>query len=569
MVERTSVRLRERVSGWCRIGWRYGMRAFAQFSTAGLLLGTLFFAFSLTPSLLPRPFVVQGVLAGLSFTAGYALGFMARWLWSYLELPVPGGRIERTIKLGATAFCLLVAAVFLWRASEWQNSVRTLMGMDEAAGVQPLGVGLIALAMFAVALVLARLFWLTYVFLSGKLQRLVPRRVSNVAGVLVAIALFWSVVDGVIFTLALRAADNSYQQLDVLMQDDVQPPDDPAVTGGAESLISWEDLGGRGRRFVTSGPTAEEISDFHGEDVPEPIRVYVGLNAAETPEERARLALDELRRVDAFDRSVLFLATPTGRGWVDPAAQDPVEYIHRGDTATVTAQYSYLPSPLSLMVEGEYGTETARALFEKVYGYWSELPEDERPDLYLHGLSLGALNSDRSFDVYDIIDDPFDGALWSGPPFRSETWRTVTRSRDPESPAWLPRFRGGSVVRFMNQHQGLDEADSDWGPFRIAFLQYASDPVTFFDPQSFYTEPDWMREPRGPDVSPDLRWFPVVTMLQLAADMGVSTEPTGYGHEYAAEHYIDAWVALTEPEDWNESDTERLRDEYATSPVPQ
>jgi uncharacterized membrane protein len=28
-----------------------------------------------------------------------------------------------------------------------------------------------------------------------------------------------------------------------------------------------------------------------------------------------------------------------------------------------------------------------------------------------------------------------------------------------------------------------------------------------------------MRQPREPDVSPAFRWYPVVTMLQLAADM--------------------------------------------------
>lgn len=540
------------------------MQLFRQFSTAGLLLGTLFFAFSLTPSLLPRPFVVQGVISGLSFTAGYALGFAGHWIWSYLELPHPRPRIERMIKLAATAICILIAAIFLWRASEWQNSVRALMEMEELGGVRTFSIALIALLVFAVALLVARLFRRTFVFLSHRLQGFVPRRVSNVVGVMAAVALFWAVIDGVVFTLALRAADNSYQQLDVLMQDDVERPDDPQKTGGPESLVTWEDLGGRGRRFVTSGPTAQDLSAFHGEQTLEPIRVYVGLNAAETPEERARLALEELKRVDAFERSVLLLATPTGRGWVDPAAQDPVEYIHRGDIATVAAQYSYLPSPLSLMVEGDYGVETARALFEAVYGYWTELPEDDRPDLYLHGLSLGALNSDRSFDVFDIIDDPFHGALWSGPPYRSETWRRVTDSRDPGSPAWLPRFRDGSVVRFMNQTQGLDVGDADWGPFRIAFLQYASDPVTFFDPQSFYSEPEWMSEPRGPDVSPELRWFPIVTMLQLAADMATATEPPGYGHEYAAEHYIDAWLALTEPDDWSDEDTRRLRSLFAT-----
>lgn len=534
-------------------------RIFGQFSTVGLLLGTLFFAFSLTPSLLPRPYLIQGVISGFSFTAGYALGFAGQWLWAYLELPTPRARLVNAVKLLAALVCVGIAGHFLAQAPEWQNSVRTLMGVEPVSGIRAYSIALIALLLFVGLLLLARLFQRTFLLLSTRLQRHVPRRVSHVVGVGVAVLLFWSVIDGVIFTLGLRAADNSYQQLDALIQDDLVPPEDPMRTGSAASLISWEDLGSRGRRFITSGPSKDDLRWFHGEPTAEPIRVYVGLNAGETPEDRARLALEELKRVGGFERSILLIATPTGRGWVDPAAQDPVEYLHRGDIATVTAQYSYLPSPLSLLVEGGYGVETARALFQAVYGHWSTLPEDERPRLYLHGLSLGALNSDRSFDVYDIIQDPFDGALWSGPPFRSETWRKVKRDRDAGSPAWLPRFREGAVVRFMNQYEGLEAQGEAWGPFRIAFLQYASDPVTFFEPAALYREPEWMREPRGPDVSTELRWYPVVTALQLLADIAVGGAPTGYGHEIAAEHYIDAWVALTEPEDWSETDLQRLR----------
>ena len=47
--------------------------------------------------------------------------------------------------------------------------------------------------------------------------------------------------------------------------------------------------------------------------------------------------------------------------------------------------------------------------------------------------------------------DPVQGALWSGPPFASTLWRSLTEERNPDSPAWLPRFRNGSFARFMNQ----------------------------------------------------------------------------------------------------------------------
>lgn len=36
-------------------------------------------------------------------------------------------------------------------------------------------------------------------------------------------------------------------------------------------------------------------------------------------------------------------------------------------------------------------------------------------------------------------------------------------------------------------------------------------------------------------------------MVQVAADMLISnTAPPGFGHTFAAAHYVDAWLALTE-----------------------
>lgn len=535
------------------------MRQYLNLSTIGLLLGTVLFAMSLTPSLVPRPFVVQGVLSGLSFAAGYGIGVAGLWLWNYLQLPVLAGGPARAAKLVAAAVCGLIAIVFLWQASVWQNSLRALMSMEQTVAVQPLVLALIAVLVFAVVLAIARLFRTLFRSLSRRLQRLLPRRLSYLLGIALAALVFWAVIDGVLLKTMLLIADRSFQQLDALIDADLPRPTQTAQTGSAESLIDWEDLGRQGRLFVASGPTADDLGAFFGAPVPAPIRVYVGLNSADTVAERARLALAELERVGGFERSLLVLVTPTGTGWVDPGSQDTVEYLHRGDIATVAAQYSYLNSPLTLMTDGGYGAEAARALFAEIYGHWRTLPEATRPRLFLQGLSLGSLNSALSFDAFDIIDDPFHGALWSGPPFRNHVWSAVTAGRDPGSPAWLPRFRDGAVVRFMNQDGGLAVGSKPWGAFRIAFLQYASDPITFFSTDYTWREPDWLRAPRGRDVSPDLRWFPVVTMLQLAADMMVGTAPVGYGHQFAPAHYLDAWLALTEPPGWTPAELERLR----------
>lgn len=538
------------------------IRYWNSFSTTGLLIGTLFFAFSLTPTLIPRNYLTQGVLSGCSAAAGYGIGFFLRWLWRYLELPELKARTLSLGKLAAAFACGIVGLIFLWRAAEWQNSIRLVMGLDPLDTAHPLEVGGIALVAFVVIVALARLFKLTLVFISERLRRYVPTRVSYVIGTAISLLLFWSVADGVIFRYALRAADSSFQRLDALMPPETQQPADPGKTGSAGSLVHWQDLGRMGRSYIASGPTAAEIQAVTGRPAKEPIRVYVGLQSAETPQQRARLAFEELKRAGGFERAALVIITPTGTGWVDEQGIDPVEFLHDGDMASVAAQYSYLASWLSLLVEPGYGAEQARALFAEVYGYWRTLPKDKRPKLYLYGLSLGALSSELSNELFEVLGDPYQGALWAGPPFPSRIWNAITADRNPGTPAWLPAFRDGSYVRFTAQKNALAMPGAAWGPLRVVYLQYASDPITFFDPHAFYSEPDWMKAPRGPDVSPDLRWYPVVTFLQLLLDVAMATtSPVGHGHVYAAEHYIDAWLEVTGV-DWPAGDVARLKQHF-------
>lgn len=540
-------------SAWLLQLWR-------SLSDVGLFLGTLFFVASLTPTLIPRTYVTQGVLSGFCFWAGYGIGAALGWLWGYMGLPAARRAVLAWLHPIVGGFCVVIAAAFLWKAAQWQNSIREVMGLEPVASAHPWYICAIALATFLVLIGLGRCFQLVFRAVAGATGRIVPPRVANVVGIAVAVLLFWSVANGVIFRAALHLADASLREADALIPPDREPPSDPLKTGSPASLIAWNKLGRAGREFVSSGPTADAIHAFTGGDAMQPIRVYVGLPAADTAQDRARLALEELKRVGAFSRAALVVVTPTGTGWVDPAAVDPLEYLYRGDVAIVAQQYSYLISPLSLVVEPEYGGDAARALFAETYRYWRSLPKDQRPKLYLYGLSLGAMNSERSAELFELLGDPIQGALWAGPPFGSTRWRALTDARNPGSPAWLPRFRDGAFVRFMNQDGSTVPPGTPWGPLRIVYLQYASDPITFFAYQDLYRAPDWMAPPRGPDVSPDLQWYPVVTMLQLGLDMAMAAAaPVGYGHDYAPQHYIDAWLQVTGIEDWSANDIDRLK----------
>ncbi|WP_038971504.1 alpha/beta hydrolase [Bradyrhizobium genomosp. III] len=543
---------------------RFIRRQLLSLSGVGLMLGALFFAAALTPTLIPRSYLTQGVLAGGCFAIGYFAGVLWRRLWHYLELPEPSARARSIANALAAAACLLVVIVFLWRAAEWQNSIRAVMKMAPVETAHPLKVCVIALVSFVVLLVLGRLFALLARFLATHMRRVIPRKLANVIGVLAAGLLLWSIASNVLINTAFRALDSSFRELDALHEPARPQPTAADRTGSPASLVKWNELGRTGRRFIASGPNATEISAVSGRPAQDPVRVYVGLAGGATAQARARLALEELKRQRGFDRKILIVVTPTGTGWIDPAAMDTVEYLHHGDVASVAMQYSYLNSPMSLLFQPEYGAEAARALFAEIYGYWTTLPRDKRPKLYLHGLSLGAMNSEKSAELFEMIGDPIAGALWSGAPFESRLWRSITANRNPGSPAWLPQFRDNRFVRFMNQNGSTVPADAPWGPMRVVYLQYASDAITFFAYRDAYQAPAWMSAPRGPDVSPELRWYPIVTMLQLALDMAVATNtPMGFGHVYAPEHYVDAWIAVTDVHDWSAGALAQLKEQLA------
>lgn len=524
----------------------------------GLALGVLFFSASLTPSLLPRPTWIQAILSGLVLSLGYCLGILCVWTWRYLQLPTASERNWKFLNRGTIATILVLMAVSVWYAASWQNSIRKRMDLQQLDSVQPAQLFVISIVIFIGLLTVSRLLLHMFRFASAKLEKFLKPRAARVIGFVACVWIVWATSQGILLRMVMRTIDRSFQELDAMIDDDIPTPTNALQAGSDESLISWSTLGNQGRQFVSGVANSSALEAFFSRPCSTPIRVYVGLNSADTAEERASLALMELIRTGAFERSILLLVTPTGTGWVDPASQNPVEYLHRGDIATVAVQYSYLNSPLALLTDAEQGAKMANILFDKIYGYWRTLPKDSRPRFFLHGLSLGSLNSDLSFQLFDIVDDPFDGALWSGPPFLHRTWRDATQQRDPGSPAWLPTVRNGSVIRFMNQQGSVTKSDQPWGSFRISFLQNPSDPITFFDPNSAWRKPDWMIEPRGADLSDDLRWFPVVTMLQLAVDMVVGSAPPGFGHNYAPKDYIHAWIKLTEPKGWSDADVERL-----------
>ena len=53
---------------------------------------------------------------------------------------------------------------------------------------------------------------------------------------------------------------------------------------------------------------------------------------------------------------------------------------------------------------------------------------------------------------------------------------------------------------------------------------HAADPITWLGPELIWQRPEWLTGERAPDVSPHMRWIPVVTAVQVGLDMLVSVD---------------------------------------------
>jgi len=536
--------------------WR---RWLPHYTWSGTLGAVLFGCASLTPSLLPRGWVLQGLVAGVTAAIGYGVGVTVAWFVAELtESRMSAGFRRRAWQVLAAGGALL-CVVMLWLGAGWQRDIHELMGVDDPAGYTSIGIVVLAVLTFVLFVAIGRgIRWLGR-GLVRVFGRILPRRIARPLGVVVVTALVIFLLNGVLFQGLVEAMNSAFSVKDDGTEEGAVEPTAAERSGSPASLVPWADLGLQGRNFVGKGPTPGELEAFNGEPAQEPVRAYVGLASADDVGDRAALAARELERAGGFDRSVLVVVTTTGTGWVDPAASDSLEYEFNGDTAMVAMQYSYLPSWLSFLVDQVKARDAGRALFDAVYGVWAQLPPDDRPDLYVFGESLGTFGGEAAFSGLADIENRTDGVLWAGPPNFNALWRDIVADREEDSPEWLPVVDGGRTVRFADEAPDLDRPPGPWGDPRLVYLQNASDPIVWWSPQLILNHPDWLRGERGPDVSQGMVWLPFVTFWQVTADMAFSTGvPDGHGHSYRAD-YVNGWADVAQPPGWTDEDTARLR----------
>ena len=368
------------------------------------------------------------------------------------------------------------------------------------------------------------------------LERVLPghERLYRPLGHLAAL----SVIGGGLYQLMRRVdhkIERGAEQLEAAFD---EAPTSRLVSGGPGSGVAWDTLSRQGRRNVATVLSTEAIEQVMGEPAAaEPIRVFVGLESAPTEAERVALAMAELERTGAWDRSLLMVISPTGTGYVNYVAVEAAEYLTRGDMASVTMQYSLRPSPLSLDRVAE-GRHHYRMLLDAIHNTLAQRPPEKRPRMVLFGESLGAWTSQDAFahrGTQGLLNAGVDRAIWIGTPYMSKWKEEVLKSDRPD----VDR----SLVGRFNDFGELEALDPEArGKLRFVMITHANDAVGHFGLDLLVRAPDWLgpAEARAATVPGAEQWRSPTTFVQTLVDMknAANVIPGQFeakGHDYRAD----------------------------------
>ena len=524
-------------------------------SLIGVVGALVMYGVSVSPSLLARSWQWHAVASGVLSAVGYIVGLTIQRFYA-LVVPRLGVEITAPQSVSIAFRAVLLLGFFLWFLRWLLQSYRErkranhLVGMrGETLGEYLLGTFCAFILMLALLGIAWGLQWIgraIVIVLSQWMHMVFALALS----LLILVVIVYALTSQVLLKLGINFFTRHARKMNNRTAKGIVQPQVPERSGSPQSRSSWRAVGGQGRVFLGRGPSCADIEAVTGCAAMEPIRVYAGMpEEGQSLQSTADLVVEELHRTGAFDRAVILIATSTGSGWVDEWQVQPLEYLTRGNCATASMQYSFVPSSINFLTDLDVSEEAAVILFETIRRAVDEIPEDRRPALFVCGESLGAYASQHVFSgIVDVLSRT-DGALWVGTPAFTPMHAELTAIRHRGSPEVAPVVANGRHVRFVNVPENL-WADvygrelGDWNYPRVVYAQHPSDPVVWWNSELVWHKPDWISEKVDGDVSPHMQYTRGATYIQVLVDMPVAgTAPGGHGHTYH-EELIPLWEAI-------------------------
>jgi uncharacterized membrane protein len=313
------------------------------------------------------------------------------------------------------------------------------------------------------------------------------------------------------------------------------PPTSPFVSAGPRSSMPFTSLGKEGRRFVLMALTADAITAVMDEPAIEPVRIVGGFESATEVAERARLTVQDMVDCGAFERGLICIGVPTGVGYFNYSTAEALEYLTRGDCATIVPQYALVPSALALTATKDAEVLT-RLVLEGIRERLATVPVEERPRVVLIGESLGAnialdiptLDDGRAH-LSELGDLGVSGGMYLGVPFRTRLWnqwRAEPSAVDPQE-----------LLALAADPDDVDDLLP--GQQRHLMVVHHDDPVNKYAYSMVVQPPWWMGPPdtRPPLVPREAKFRPITTFLLATVDLfnGMQSKPGTFvrrGHDY-------------------------------------
>ena len=524
-------------------------------SLIGVVGALVMYGVSVSPSLLARSWQWHAVASGVLSAVGYIVGLTIQRFYA-LVVPRLGVEITAPQSVSIAFRAVLLLGFFLWFLRWLLQSYRErkranhLVGMrGETLGEYLLGTVCAFILMLALLGVAWGLQWIGRAIVSV-LSQWMHMVFALALSLLILVVIVYALTSQVLLKLGISFFTRHARKMNNRTAKGIVQPQVPERSGSPQSRSSWRAVGGQGRVFLGRGPSRADIEVVTGCSAMEPIRVYAGMpEEGQSLQNAADLVVEELHRTGAFDRAVILIATSTGSGWVDEWQVQPLEYLTRGNCATASMQYSFVPSSINFLTDLDVSEEAAVILFETIRRAVDEIPEDRRPALFVCGESLGAYASQHVFSgIVDVLSRT-DGALWVGTPAFTPMHAELTAIRHRGSPEVAPVVANGRHVRFVNVPENLwsdvyGRELGDWNYPRVVYAQHPSDPVVWWNSELVWHKPDWISEKVDGDVSPHMQYTRGATYIQVLVDMPVAgTAPGGHGHTYH-EELIPLWEAI-------------------------
>jgi uncharacterized membrane protein len=103
----------------------------------GLAVAVIFFCLSLTPSLLPRGWTLQGTVSGVLTATGYGIGVLVSLVTRHVVLREPSIRTKRLAWDILVSGGTLLVVLFLYLGWGWQRDIRRLMSAPDPPAITP------------------------------------------------------------------------------------------------------------------------------------------------------------------------------------------------------------------------------------------------------------------------------------------------------------------------------------------------------------------------------------------------------------------------------------------------